>query len=139
MANDLFGNLGNLGGIVKGLSSFMPQDDPAVKMINAQTQVSDLKKQEADIYVEILTCECTVSKEGLYAHLMITVSKKEVVTNSCNNSKSYGNESGDKIHGLLVALTKLAELGEYNSKKLNNNRRVNVGLNTECKERHCSE
>lgn len=53
MANDLFGNLGNLGGIVKGLSNFMPQDDPAVKMLNAQTQVSDLKKQEAELFAAI--------------------------------------------------------------------------------------
>ena len=50
MAGDLFGGL---GGLVKGLSNFMPQDDPAVKMMNAHTQVSDLKKQEQDLYAEI--------------------------------------------------------------------------------------
>lgn len=54
MANDLFGGLGgSLGGLVKGLSSIMPQDDPAVKMMNAHTQVSDLQKQEKDLYAEI--------------------------------------------------------------------------------------
>lgn len=53
MANDLFGNLGNLGGIVKGLSSIMPQDDPAVKMFNAQSEVSGLKKQEEELYAQI--------------------------------------------------------------------------------------
>lgn len=54
MGNDLFGNLGGgLGGLVKGLSSIMPQDDPAVKMMNAHTQVSDLQKQEQQLYAQI--------------------------------------------------------------------------------------
>ena len=59
MAKDLFGNLGNLGdtlgGLVSGLakSGFAPKDDPAVKMINANSELSDLKKQEAEILVEI--------------------------------------------------------------------------------------
>ena len=30
MANDLFGNL---GGLMRGLSGFMPQDDPGVKLM----------------------------------------------------------------------------------------------------------
>ncbi len=50
MASDLFGGL---GGLMKGLSGFMPQDDPAVKALNAQTDVSDLEKQEQDLYAEI--------------------------------------------------------------------------------------
>ena len=50
MGNDLFGGL---GGLMKGLSNLMPQDDPAVKMMNAHTQVSDLQKQEKDLYVQI--------------------------------------------------------------------------------------
>lgn len=54
MANDLFGGLGgSLGGLVKGLSSIMPQDDPAVKMMNAQSEVSSLQKQEQELYAEI--------------------------------------------------------------------------------------
>ena len=59
MANNLFGNFGNLGdtlgGLMSGLakSGLAPQDDPAVKMLNAQSEVSDLKKQEAEILVEI--------------------------------------------------------------------------------------
>jgi len=52
MAN-LFGNLGNLGGLMKGLSSFMPQDDPNTQLMKLQAEVSDLKKQETDIYTEI--------------------------------------------------------------------------------------
>lgn len=50
MANDLFGGL---GGLMKGLSSIIPQDDPAVKMMTAQTEVSSLQKQEQDLYAEI--------------------------------------------------------------------------------------
>jgi len=51
MANDLFGSLGSgLGGLVKGLSSIMPQDDPAVKILNAQTEVSELKAKEEKLY-----------------------------------------------------------------------------------------
>ena len=50
MASDLFGGL---GGLMKGLSGFMPQDDPAVKTLNAQTDVSDLEKQEVELYAEI--------------------------------------------------------------------------------------
>ncbi|MDR3305289.1 MAG: zinc ribbon domain-containing protein [Clostridiales Family XIII bacterium] len=56
MANDLFGGLGNLGalgGLAKGLSGLMPQDDPNVKMFNAQSELSDLQKQEAEAYTEI--------------------------------------------------------------------------------------
>ena len=50
MASDLFGSL---GGLMKGLSSMMPQDDPAIKMMTAQTEVSSLKTQEKDLYAEI--------------------------------------------------------------------------------------
>ena len=59
MANDLFGGLGNLGGalggIVSGLakSGLTSSDDPAVKLLNAQNEVMDLQKQEAEILTEI--------------------------------------------------------------------------------------
>ncbi len=54
MANDLFGALGgSLGGLVKGLTSIMPQDDPAVKMVNAQTELAELKVKEEKLYAQI--------------------------------------------------------------------------------------
>lgn len=57
MAGDLFGNLGNLGGslggLMKGLSSFMPADDPNTQLIRLQSEVTTLKKQESEIYNEI--------------------------------------------------------------------------------------
>lgn len=50
MANDLFGGF---GGLMKGLSSFMPQDDPNVKLLNAQTEISELEKKKQDIYAKV--------------------------------------------------------------------------------------
>lgn len=47
------GNIGGLGGIVKGLTSFMPQDDPNTQFLKMQSEVSDLRKQETDLYIEI--------------------------------------------------------------------------------------
>ncbi|HEX2946953.1 MAG TPA: zinc ribbon domain-containing protein [Clostridia bacterium] len=50
MANDLFGGL---SGLMKGLSGFMPQDDPDVKLMNAQSELNDLLNQETALYAEI--------------------------------------------------------------------------------------
>ena len=59
MADNIFGGLGNLGGALGGLvdglaqSGLIPKDDPNVKIFNAQKELTDLKKQEADILIEI--------------------------------------------------------------------------------------
>ena len=50
MANDF---LGGLGGLMKGLSGLMPQDDPKVKVMQAQTEMSDLAAQENELYAQI--------------------------------------------------------------------------------------
>lgn len=50
MANDLFGGL---GGLMKGLSGLTPQYDPNVKVLNATTKLSDLQKEETEVYVAI--------------------------------------------------------------------------------------
>ncbi len=50
MTSDLFGGL---GGLMKGLSGLMPQDDPSVKVLTAQAALSDLHKQEEALYAEI--------------------------------------------------------------------------------------
>ncbi len=57
------GNIGNLGGIVKGITNFMPADDPNTQLLKVQGEVSDLKKQETDLYTEI--GRAAVEKYGL--------------------------------------------------------------------------
>ncbi len=47
MANDLFGGLGNL------FKGFMPKDDPAVKLMDAQGDIDGLRRQETEIYAEV--------------------------------------------------------------------------------------
>ena len=57
MANDLFGGLGGLGGlggIFGGLAkSVVPKDTPEGKLLNAQSELADLQKQESEILLEI--------------------------------------------------------------------------------------
>lgn len=50
---DLLSGLGNLGGLMKGLSGFMPQDDPDVKLMTAQSDLNDLRTQETELYAKI--------------------------------------------------------------------------------------
>ena len=51
MANDIFGGLGGLfGGIAKAV---VPQDTPEGKLLKAQSDLSDLQKQESEILLEI--------------------------------------------------------------------------------------
>ena len=44
MAGEIFNS------IAKGLSEFMPQDDPDVKMLKEQTKLNELKDKEKEIY-----------------------------------------------------------------------------------------
>ncbi len=59
MANDLFGGLGNLGGALGGLmgglakSGLVPKDTPEGKLLAAQSELSDLQKQESEMLLEI--------------------------------------------------------------------------------------
>ena len=50
MANDLFGNL---GGLMRGLSGFMPQDDPDVKLLSLQAELENLRAEETSLYAAI--------------------------------------------------------------------------------------
>ncbi|KJS87397.1 MAG: hypothetical protein JM58_04395 [Peptococcaceae bacterium BICA1-8] len=47
MSNDLF------GGLLKGLGSFMPQDDPDTKIFTANNELNGLQKQEMEAYAAI--------------------------------------------------------------------------------------
>lgn len=42
-----------LTGLVKGLSGFMPQDDPDVKIFNAQTEVKELAEKVEKVYARL--------------------------------------------------------------------------------------
>jgi rubrerythrin len=57
MANDLFGGLGGLGGlgdILGGIAkSVVPKDTPEGKLLAAQSELSDLRKQESELLLEI--------------------------------------------------------------------------------------
>lgn len=48
--DDLFSGL---GGLMKGLSGIMPQNDPEVRLMTAQSELGDLQRQEAELYVQI--------------------------------------------------------------------------------------
>jgi len=57
MSKDLFGGLGNLGNL-SGLfgdiaKNVVPKDTPEGKLLAAQSELSDLQKQESDILLEI--------------------------------------------------------------------------------------
>ena len=72
MANDLFGSLGGLsglgsglGGLVKGLTSIMPQDDPAVQVLSASSELDELRRQEQLLYAQI--GKAAVERSGLDA------------------------------------------------------------------------
>ena len=73
MASDLFSGLSGLssglssglGGLVKGLSNLMPQDDPAVQLLNAQTELDGYQKQEQELYAQI--GKSAVDSKGLEA------------------------------------------------------------------------
>lgn len=66
--SDLLSGLGNLGGLMKGLSGFMPQDDPDVKLMTAQSDLSDLERQETELYAEIGR-QALVKGSGQYPEL----------------------------------------------------------------------
>ena len=44
---------GSLGGLMKGLSNFMPQDDLNTQLFKLQAEVTDLKKKENDLYARL--------------------------------------------------------------------------------------
>ena len=50
MGNDL---LGGLGGLMKGLSGLMPQDDPNVKLLNLQMELNENQKKEQELYAKV--------------------------------------------------------------------------------------
>ncbi len=91
MGNELFGGL---GGLMKGLSNLMPQDDPAVKMMNAHTQVGDLQKQEKDLYAEI--GKMAIDKYGLESFGEIADRLKLVQSNLAMAQRDLDAQKAEK-------------------------------------------
>ncbi|MGI6358058.1 MAG: zinc ribbon domain-containing protein [Bacillota bacterium] len=44
---------GGFGGLIKGLTGFMPQDDPNVQLITAQSDLEESRKRELELYAQI--------------------------------------------------------------------------------------
>jgi len=114
MGNDLFGGL---GGLMKGLSNLMPQDDPAVKMMNAHTQVSDLQKQEKDLYVQI--GKMAVEKYGLESFGEIADKLKLIQSNLAVaqgelNAQKAEQEAKDKAAEAAAAALRCPSCGFTN-------------------------
>lgn len=42
-----------IDGLVKGLSGFMPQDDPDVKIFNAQSELKEFREKEEKVYASL--------------------------------------------------------------------------------------
>ena len=54
MAEDIFGSLGGLSDLFGGIAkSVVPKDTPEGKLFSAQSELSDLQKQESELLLEI--------------------------------------------------------------------------------------
>jgi len=53
MADNIFNSLNGLGGLMKGFSSFMPQEDPETKVYQAMSELNELQQNEIQLYAEI--------------------------------------------------------------------------------------
>lgn len=86
MANNLF------GGLMRGLSEFIPQDDPKMKVFSVQSELSGLKEKENNIYMEI--GKEVVAVQGLEAFpkyrekLMLIQSNIRELEDSLNEAKA---------------------------------------------------
>ena len=80
MENDIF------GGLFKGLSNFMPPDDPATKVFSATNALSGLQQQEEQVYVKLgKRVLPTISDCAEYADLMAEL---HVVQNKLAEAKA---------------------------------------------------
>jgi len=84
---DLFSGL---GGLMKGLSNFMPQDDPNTKLLKLQGEVADLKKQETNLYTEI--GKKAVEQYGLDSFGELAEKLKLILSNLDTANKQLADE-----------------------------------------------
>lgn len=113
MGTDLFGGL---GGLMKGLSGLMPQDDPDVKVMNAQTTLSDLKEQEMVLYAEVGRAALTDSP-GRYPEAeerlkLIQADIRDAMT--ALDSAQSEKENRDKAAQIADEIRTCPQCGAYN-------------------------
>jgi ribosomal protein L40E len=78
MADNIFNGLNGLGGFMKGLSSFMPQDDPDTKVFQATTELNDLQKNETELYAKIgKKVYPSISSQPEYADIVYELSDNQ--------------------------------------------------------------
>lgn len=93
--SDFFSGLGNLGGLMKGLSGFMPQDDPDVKLMTAQSDLNDLQRQEIELYA-MIGREALTKGSGQYPELESKLRLvQENLAEAQNRLKSAQTEKND--------------------------------------------
>ena len=113
MGNDLFGGL---DGLVKGLSGFMPQDDPDVKVMNAQSTLNDLREKERAIYAEVGR-KALADSPGAYAEaeerLKLIQADMRDAMNALDAAQSE-KEKRDKAAQLADEMRTCHQCGTYN-------------------------
>jgi membrane protease subunit (stomatin/prohibitin family) len=93
--NNLFGGLGGLGGALGGImgglakSGLVPTDTPEGKILAAQTELSDLQKQENELFAEIgrLAYQQSPGAFAQSAKLQLLAANIAEVKNSLNLAK----------------------------------------------------
>lgn len=104
MTNDLF------GGLMKGLGTFMPKDDPNVKLFQSQSEISELQNRELELYAEIGKKAYPEVKDqagyaDLVTELQFTQKKLRTAQDALQDAKSVKSEQELKEQELLKIRT----------------------------------
>lgn len=83
------------GGLMKGLSGFMPGDDPDVKIFKAQTEVTDFEKEVTEVYAEI--GKKAIDMKGVEAFGELSDRLKLAQTNLAASKEKLKNAKGEKV------------------------------------------
>ena len=80
-----------LSGLVKGLSNLMPQDDPNVKIFNAQNEVKELAEQEEAVFARlgrmVFEKQGAIGYPEIIAELELIKSKRKTSENSLKQAQ----------------------------------------------------
>lgn len=109
--------LSGLGGLMKGLTSIMPQDEPATQVLKLQGEVSDLQKQEKELYVQI--GKTAVERYGLESfgeiaeQIKLTQANLAVAQQKMNAAKAEAEEK-ERIAKEALAERTCSQCGHEN-------------------------